>query len=200
MAVKDDLKEAVEGLKQEVKELKEKVKDLIPFGKKERELALPANRASEDEHPVLALQRATNQLFNQFFSDFGWPALEGRNSLGFSSGLAGVGRLSLDIKETGDSLVVKADLPGLEKEDIEVTLLGGRLNIKGEKKQEQERKEEGYYRMERTYGVFQRSLLLPCEVVPDQVKATYKKGVLTIKLAKSEAARAAGGRIPVLSG
>ena len=200
MAVKDDLKEAVEGLKHEVKELKDKVKYLIPFGKKESELPLPVNQAAEDEHPVLALQRATNQLFDRFFSDFGWPEMQGRNYPAFSSGLAGVGRLSLDIKETGDSLVVTADLPGLDKDEIEVSLLDGRLSIKGEKKQEDERKEEGYYRMERSYGFFQRSLLLPCEVVPDKVKATYKKGVLTIKLAKSEAAKSRGSKIPVLSG
>jgi HSP20 family protein len=200
MAVLDDLRETVDSLKQEVKELKGKVKELVPFGKKNREMPVKAGQIARDEHPVAALQRSTNQLFDQFFNDFGWPLSRRNDSFGLPSGFAGVGRVSLDIKETEDALEVTADLPGLDKDEIKVTLLGSRLTIQGEKKQEEEIKEGDYYRMERSYGSFHRSVWLPCEVEPGQVDATYKKGVLTISLAKSEQAKAVSSKIPVLAG
>lgn len=200
MAVMDDLKETVDGLRQEVRELREKVKDIIPFGKKNRDMPVRVAKPSEAEHPVMALQRATNQLFDQFFRDFAWPA-SGLGELPdqLYNQLA-AGGLNLDIKETDDDLEVSAELPGMDKDDIEVILLGNRLTIKGEKKKEQESKDAGYYRMERSYGVFQRNVWLPCEVQPDKVEATYKKGVLFVKLAKSEKERALSSKIPVLPG
>jgi HSP20 family protein len=96
---------------------------------------------------------------------------------------------SVDLYEEKDDIVVKAELPGLEKDNIEVNLSENRLTIKGEKKQEEEVKKENYYRSERSYGSFIRTLDLPREVQTDKVKAAFKNGVLEIRLPKTEEAK-----------
>lgn len=96
---------------------------------------------------------------------------------------------SLDVYEEKDAMVVKAELPGMKKEEIEVNLAGQTLTIKGEKKQEEEVKEEDYYRRERSYGSFARSVELPCEVKSDQITASFKDGVLEIRMPKTEEAK-----------
>ena len=95
---------------------------------------------------------------------------------------------AVDLYGEKDNIVVKAELPGLEKDDIEVNLSGHRLTIKGEKKQEEEVKKEGYYGAERSYGSFLRTLELPTEVQTDKVKAAFKNGILEIRLPKTEEA------------
>ena len=101
----------------------------------------------------------------------------------------GVSTQALDLYEDENELVVKAELPELTKEDVEVSVSDSRLTIKGEKKKEEEIKEENYAYSERSYGAFTRSLDLPCEVEPDRIKASFKNGVLEIKLPKSEEAK-----------
>lgn len=96
---------------------------------------------------------------------------------------------ALDAYEEKDEVVVKAELPGMAKEEVEVNLAGSTLTIKGEKKKEEEIKEEEYRYRERSYGSFVRSVELPCEVKADQVKATFKDGVLEVRLPKTEEAR-----------
>jgi HSP20 family protein len=96
----------------------------------------------------------------------------------------------VDLFEEKDDIVVKAELPGMEKNDIEVNLTDHTLTIKGEKKKEEEIKEENYYRSERAYGSFVRTLELPREVHADKVKATFKNGVLEVRVPKTEAAKA----------
>jgi HSP20 family protein len=91
---------------------------------------------------------------------------------------------SVDMNESGKEITVKAEIPGVEAKDIDVSLEGRMLNIKGEKKQEKEEKEENFVRSERSYGYFNRRIELPAEVDPDKVEAVYKKGVLTVKLRK----------------
>jgi HSP20 family protein len=95
----------------------------------------------------------------------------------------------VDLYEEKDDLVVKAELPGMEKDNIEVTLSDNRLTIKGEKQQEEEVKKERYYRSERSYGSFVRTLELPWEAQTDKVKAAFKNGVLEIRLPKPEEAK-----------
>jgi HSP20 family protein len=95
---------------------------------------------------------------------------------------------SLDISETKDKVVVKAEAPGLDPNEIDISLSGGTLTLKGEKKQEREEKDENYHLVERSYGSFSRSVRLPAEVQEDKVKANYKDGVLTITLPKTERA------------
>jgi HSP20 family protein len=96
---------------------------------------------------------------------------------------------SLDVYEEKDTVVIKAELPGMKKEDIEVHLTGETLTIKGEKRQEEEVKEDDYYRRERSYGSFLRSVDLPCEVKSGDIKASFKDGVLDIRLPKTEEAK-----------
>jgi HSP20 family protein len=96
---------------------------------------------------------------------------------------------ALDIYEQKDDLIVKAEIPGLTKDEIDITIEGNTLTIKGEKKKEEEVKEEDYYRCERTYGAFFRSVELPMAVQTDKVNASFKNGVLEIRLPKTEEAK-----------
>lgn len=96
---------------------------------------------------------------------------------------------AVDIFDSKDNILVKADIPGLSKDDIDVTVQGDTLIIRGEKKQEKEVKEKDYARTERFYGNFQRAIRLPAEVDTGKVDAAYKNGVLELVLPKSEKAK-----------
>jgi HSP20 family protein len=96
---------------------------------------------------------------------------------------------TLDMYEEKNDVVVKAEVPGLSKENIEITLSDSTLTIKGEKKKEEEVKEKDYYRCEREYGSFLRTVALPAEVKSDGAIANFKNGVLEIRLPKSDEAR-----------
>ena len=95
----------------------------------------------------------------------------------------------VDIAETKDAFVVTVELPGLNKKDIHVRYKDGMLTIEGERKREKEEKDVNYYRVERQYGKFCRSFHLPAEVKEDKIEASYKDGVLTVRLPKSEEAK-----------
>jgi HSP20 family protein len=97
---------------------------------------------------------------------------------------------AVDLFEEKDEIVVKAELPGIEKDQIEVNVADHQLTIKGEKKKEEEVKEKDYYRCERSYGSFLRTLELPKDVHADKVKAVFKNGVLEVRLPKTEEAKA----------
>jgi HSP20 family protein len=94
-----------------------------------------------------------------------------------------------DVTETKDSVSIKAELPGLEAKDVEVSVSGDMLIIKGEKKQEKEEKDEHRHLVERTHGAFSRMVRLPAPVAADKIKATFKNGVLTVTLPKTEEAK-----------
>lgn len=96
---------------------------------------------------------------------------------------------SVDIFEDRGDLVIKAELPGISRDDIEVTLSDGSITISGEKKKENEIKKKDYYKWERSYGSFCRTFRLPTEVQPDKVGSTFKDGVLEVRMPKSEAAK-----------
>jgi HSP20 family protein len=93
---------------------------------------------------------------------------------------------SLDVYEDKDNVVVKAEIPGMRKEDIEVSLHDGCLSFSGERVQEEKYKDAEVYRAERFVGKFQRTVTLPSPVAADKVKACYKDGILTITLPKTE--------------
>jgi HSP20 family protein len=95
----------------------------------------------------------------------------------------------VDIHETKDSFLLMAELPGVKQEDVEVSVEGDTLTLKGERKREAEVKEDQYHRIERSYGRFERSILLPSVVDPNRVKATYRDGVLEVQLPKKEEAK-----------
>ncbi len=95
----------------------------------------------------------------------------------------------IDIREGRKHITVKAELPGVEKDDIDVSIDNGLLRLSGEKRREKEEKDENYYHLESEYGRFSRLIELPAEVDPDDVDATYRKGVLTVKIKKAKDAQ-----------
>jgi len=143
-----------------------------------RKSYLPVRR--EDDHPFYALQREINQLFDDFFASFR------HFTFGDITERFGTFTPSVDVKEDEKEIIFKAEIPGIDEKDLEVTLSDDALTIRGEKKEDKEDKGKNYYTMERTYGTFQRVLPLPAAVDPDHVEATYKNGVLTVRLQKLE--------------
>lgn len=95
---------------------------------------------------------------------------------------------AVDVYEEGKDVVVKAELPGMKKEDIEINLTRDTITLSGEKKQEKKTEKKGYYRYESSYGSFRRSMDLPVDVQTDKVKASFKDGVLEIRMPKTEEA------------
>jgi len=96
---------------------------------------------------------------------------------------------AVDLYEGDNEVVIKAEVPGMGKGDLKVDLTDSMLTISGEKKKEEDIKEEAYTYSERSYGSFTRSLNLPCAVKSDKAKATFKNGVLEVKLPKTEEAK-----------
>lgn len=96
------------------------------------------------------------------------------------------GTLPLDVYQTPNEVVVKASLPGYKPEEVDISITGDILTIKGEHKEEQKVKEENYWLRERRYGTFSRSITLPLEVVSDRAEASFDNGVLTLTLPKAE--------------
>jgi HSP20 family protein len=132
--------------------------------------------------PFAELNRLREEI-NRVFEQPGQGFLE--KSTGFFGGWSP----SLDVFDDKDNVIVKAELPGMKKEDIEVTLAGDTLTISGERKEEVENKDAETYRSERYFGRFQRSVTLPHQVDPNRIQATYKDGILTVTLSKSEEAK-----------
>jgi HSP20 family protein len=93
---------------------------------------------------------------------------------------------SLDLADRGDSLVAELEVPGMDPKEINISVTGDVLTISGEKKREREEKEHNYHLVERSYGKFSRSVRLPSTVDPDRVEASYKDGILSITLDKTE--------------
>jgi HSP20 family protein len=131
--------------------------------------------------PGFELNRLRREIDRLFEEPFGFLA----PSTGFFEGWTP----AVDIYEDKDKYTVKAELPGMKKEDIDVSLDGNTLTISGERKEEQEKKEEEGYRSERFFGRFQRSVTLPATVQANKIEAAYKDGVLTIVVPKSEEAK-----------
>ena len=131
------------------------------------------------------LRREMERFFDRFVEPFGEP---------FET-MGGEWVPKVDVAETKDAMVVKAEMPGVDPKDIEVTFMGDLLTLKGEREKATEEKEERYHRMERTYGAFFRTVRLPMAVDGSKVTATFKNGVLVVTLPKTPAAK--GTLIPV---
>lgn len=96
---------------------------------------------------------------------------------------------AVDIIENATDYLVRAELPGIDKKDVRITVQNDVLTVRGEKKQESEKKGENHHRVERSYGVFQRSFTLSSSIMSDRIEASYDNGVLTITLPKAEEAK-----------
>ena len=130
----------------------------------------------EPVRELTSLQSEMNRLFNTFF-DTPTP------------GNGGTGRRwipAMDLVESDDHFVLKADLPGLAEDDVAIEVEDNVLTVSGERKAEHEDKREGYVRVERSYGSFRRSLTLPEGVDPEAVEASFDKGVLEVRIPKPE--------------
>ncbi len=125
-----------------------------------------------------SLQKDINRMFSNFLRNDGEEGISSETWYP-----------AVDIAEDGDNYIVKTDLPGLKKEDVKVTLNNNVLTISGEKKHEEEKKGENYYRVERSYGTFERSFTVPGTVKGDTVDAKFTDGVLTVTLPKTEEAK-----------
>jgi len=144
--------------------------------------AAPARTRSIE--PWRSFRDEMDQLFDRFSKGFGMPAFEpffGRDAE-FSAP-------AVDLAEDDKAYTVTAELPGIEEKDIDVTVSGGMLTIKGEKKKEREEKDKNYYLSERSYGSFQRAFALPDGVDQNKIAANFAKGVLTVTLPKNAEAQ-----------
>jgi len=148
----------------------------------------------EWELPFASLQREMNRLFDNFFgglSPFPRASLERGSAESFIP--------RIDVSETDKEIKVSAELPGMDENDIDVSLTKDTLTIRGEKKEEKEDKGKNYYRMECSYGSFSRNIPLPAEVSTDKVEATFKKGILYVTLPKTVSAIEKTKKVPIKS-
>jgi HSP20 family protein len=125
---------------------------------------------------VVSIQDEMNRLFDDFF---GRPVLK-------TGWTEGVWSPIVDISEDKENMIIKSEMPGMSKDDVKISIQDNVLTLKGEKKQEKEEKDKNYHRIERNYGSFCRSFQLPTSVKSDKVKASYKDGVLSVTLPKTE--------------
>lgn len=165
--------------------------DLIPW--RRRKGNLEVRRDGEDW--MGSFHREVDNLIDRFFGDsrtglLGWPEHFGDG--GFMP--------RVDISENDRAIKVTAELPGMDENDIDITLTRDSLTIKGEKKEEKEEKEKDFYRMERRYGSFSRMIPLSTEVDETKAEADFKKGVLKITLPKTAEAQEARKKIEIKTG
>lgn len=158
------------------------IKDLIPWARKDH----APEPKSDDKNPIATLQQEMNRVFDNFwnrFRDLDWPW--------------GGGEAKSDVVETGDHVEVSIELPGMEMKDIEVSVTDDMLTVKGEKKIERKEEKKGYYLSERSYGAIYRTIPLPPGVDGEKAEASFRNGVLTIRLPQTPEAQARVKRIEV---
>ncbi len=158
--------------------------NLIPWNWGKKNLPIRKEDNSSDYSPHFSLQNDMNRVFDNFFRSF-----ENGMMSPFSDMSEGMFRPKVEVKENANDLRVSVELPGIDDKDIDVSITDDALTISGEKREEKEENTRGYYRMERSYGSFQRRIPLPCSIDKDKAEATFKKGVLNVVLPKSAEAK-----------
>ena len=136
----------------------------------------------KDRSDLNRLHNDIDDLFGSFFRGWELPWTTTRSTRAFWP--------ALDVQENENEITVKAEIPGCNAEDVDISVHGNLLTISGEKKQEEEKEGKGYYYVERSYGSFRRDVNLPSEVDTSKIDASCKNGVLNIKLPKVEKAKA----------
>ena len=147
-------------------------------------------RWADDDRPFESFFREMDTLHREMerlFDDF-WKG-SGRQSMTSMPWIHGEVMPSIDVTEDDMKFHVQVELPGMDKDDVDITLTGSVLTIRGEKKRDEEQKGRGFFRKERSYGAFTRSLQLPAEVDEKNIRASFEKGVLQIELPKTEEAQ-----------
>jgi len=169
------------------------VKKLAPWNwfKKEEEEGgahVPVKRSdsqatypeSAELNPIIRLHREMDRLFTDAFRGFGLSPF--RSELFTPFPASGLLKPQVDIGASDKDYTITVEVPGVDEKDVKVEIANNTMTIRGEKKQEKEEKEKDFYRIERSYGSFKRVLSLPEDVNQDDVKASFKNGVLTIKM------------------
>lgn len=154
------------------------LKSLVPWRK---------HKAPQAGDPFGQLRHEMDELFERFLEkrDLPWPDTT------FSP--------AVDVNETDDAIEVSAELPGIDESELDLSLHDDRLVIKGEKRDESEKKEEDRKYVERSYGMFERTIPLPAGIDRDKVTAAFKKGVLKVNLPKTAEAKQASRKISISS-
>ena len=164
------------------------MKDFLPWARRDRSSEVKA----PEEHPMMELQRQMNRVLEDFWRgpdrpfaglDLPWGEAMPRS----------------DVVETDDAVEISVELPGMDQKDIDVSLAGDSLTIKGEKKIEKQDEKRGYYVSERSYGSVYRTIPLPPGVDVDKADATFRNGVLTVRLPQTAEAKEKVKRVEVKS-
>jgi HSP20 family protein len=153
-------------------------KRLVPW--RQREIKEPVRH--EEEHPLKLWQRDLDAMFDDFYRGFGLAPFRS-----FDEGSA-VFSPRINVVDAETELRISVELPGMDAEDVDVSLAQDVLTIRGDKRVASEDRGKDYYHVERSYGSFTRSVPLPCEVDPGEADATFAKGVLTITMPKTRPA------------
>jgi HSP20 family protein len=160
-----------------------RIKNLLP--------AVQQHAGRDVDHPFYSLQHQMNSLFDNFFSGFDITPRS------LAAGGFGAFTPSVDVQESDKDFTIRAELPGVDEKDVEVTVTNDAVTIKGEKKEEKEDKGKNYYSMERSYGSFNRVIPLAVETDANKAEASFKNGVLNITIPKSQSAKAKGTKVPI---
>jgi HSP20 family protein len=162
------------------------VRDLVPWGRSNQ---TPSIYRDVEQSPFLSLHREVNRLFDDVMRGFDLTS-----TFDHLSGVI-AGWPNMEISDTGKSLRITAEVPGLDEKDIELLLEDGVLTLRGEKKSEAEDKERQF--SERFYGRFERRIAVGPDIEQDKVDASFKNGILTVTLPKSERAQSKAKRIDI---
>lgn len=168
--------------------------NLIPWSWGKKNFPTKTENGSQSETArYVSLHQDMNSAFDKFFdafeSEMTMPLSEFARSSTYQP--------RVEMKESAKDICVSVELPGVDEKDVDVSIDSRCLTIKGEKHEEKEDNTSGYYRMERHYGSFTRSVPFPCEIDKDKAQATYKRGVLTVTLPKAPNAQHEVKKIPV---
>ncbi|RZV34408.1 MAG: Hsp20/alpha crystallin family protein, partial [Acidimicrobiales bacterium] len=174
-------------------------RDLVPWGRNKsdgaRGLRRPENLATRKDNnggAMQTLRHDINTVFDRFFDRFETAFMPTE-----FQGLGSFNQPSLDISEGRKKVMVRVDLPGMEDKDIDVSLTGDVLTIRGERKEEHDSNEDGHLVQERRYGAFYRTVQLPSGVDVEGAKAKFKNGVLTVTVPKNAGVQSTTRRIDV---
>ncbi len=162
------------------------LKQIIPRRRVGR--SVPLHPVERD--PFLAIRDEMNRIFDNFFYD---------REVGLPD-TAHIFTPSMDVHEDEKEIVISTELPGLDESQVDVSFEDDMLTVKGEKREEEEQKDKNYYRMERRYGSFRRSLRLPDMADPEKAQATFKNGVLRIQIPKKEESQIKRKKIDIKPG
>lgn len=176
------------------------IKKIVPsnwFSREENQTGnLPAQQEASSFGSLARLHQEMDRLFDNAFRDFSLPSVK----LGhlFDNALL---RPKVDVASTDKEYNITVEIPGVDENDVKLELTqDGTLTVKGEKRQEKEQKDKNFYRVERSYGSFQRTLSLPEDADHESLNASFKNGVLTITCARKAVAQAPTRRIEIKKG